>query len=179
MTEAWRATRPEAGDFHPFYAGYVERVPDGDIVATLRNQWSETERTLRSVPGEAETFRYAPGKWSIREVVGHLVDAERVFSFRTLWMARGAEGALPGMDQDAWVGPGGAGERPLADLVVEWGTVRRSTLDLLESLDEAAWMRTGTASGFPFRVRALPWIMAGHERHHLALLGRDYGVEAV
>ena len=129
---------------------------------------------LASVPAEREEFRYAPGKWSVREVVGHLMDTERVFAFRSLWIARAAEGGLPSMDQDEWGGTSNASGRFLADLTAEWRALRRSNVQLFRSFDEEAWMRTGMASGLEFRVRAFPWIIAGHELHHCALLKSEY-----
>ncbi len=110
----------------------------------------------------------------MREVVGHLIDTERVFAFRSLWIARAAEEGLPSMDQDEWGGTSNAGERILADLAEEWRAVRKSSVQLFRSFDEEAWMQLGVASGREFRVRAFPWIVAGHELHHRALLISDY-----
>jgi uncharacterized damage-inducible protein DinB len=169
-----RDTRPEAADYNQYYRGYVDLVPDGDIVETLGSQWAQTRALLDSVPADREEYRYAPGKWSLREVVGHLIDVERLFAFRSLWIARAAEDAQPGMDQDAWAALSNAGGRPLADLTNEWAGLRNTNLDLFGSFDDEAWMRTGVASGFEVRMRALPWIVAGHELYHRALLKRDY-----
>jgi len=169
-----RKQRPDAADYNQYYAKYVGLVPDGDIAVTLADQWVETEALLTSIPAEKEEYRYAPGKWSMREVVGHLIDVERLFAFRSLWIARSAEGALPGMEQDEWVGLSGAASRSLAELTAEWGTLRASNLQLFYSYDAEAWDRVGLASGFDVRVRALPWITAGHELHHRSLLKRDY-----
>ena len=166
--------RPEAADYFEYFGRYVDSVPDGDITLTLEDQWEETEALLASVPAEREEFRYAPGKWSVREVVGHLMDTERVFAFRSLWIARAAEGGLPSMDQDEWGGTSNASGRFLADLTAEWRALRRSNVQLFRSFDEEAWMRTGMASGLEFRVRAFPWIIAGHELHHCALLKSEY-----
>jgi hypothetical protein len=169
-----RQLRPEAADYFEYFGQYVDTVPDGDITATLEDQWEETEGLLASIPAEKEEFRYAPGKWSVRELVGHLIDTERVFAFRSLWIARGAEEGLPSMDQDQWGGTSNARGRILADLAEEWRAVRRSSVQLFRSFDEEAWMRMGMASGLEFRVRAFPWIVAGHELHHRALLKSDY-----
>jgi hypothetical protein len=166
--------RPEAADYFEYYGPYVDSVPDGDITATLEDQWEETEAFLASISAEQEEFRYAPGKWSVREVVGHLLDTERVFAFRSLWIARGAEGGLPSMDQDEWGKTSNANGRILTDLTAEWRAVRRSSVQLFRSFDDEAWMRLGMASGLEFRVRAFPWIIAGHELHHCAQLKRDY-----
>lgn len=169
-----RRQRPQAADYNEYYRKYVDLVADGDIAVTLSDQWEETEALLSSVPTEKEQYRYAPGKWSVREVVGHLIDVERLFAFRSLWIARAAEGEQFGMEQDEWVTTSKADARSLADLTVEWGTLRTSNVQLFRSYDEDAWNRVGVASGFNVRVRALPWITAGHELHHRALLARDY-----
>ncbi len=169
-----RRQRPEAADYNEYYRKYVDLVADGDIVATLSDQWAETEALLSSVPTEKEQYRYAPGKWSVREVVGHLIDVERLFAFRSLWIARAAEGEQWGMEQDEWVTTSKADARSLADLTAEWGTLRASNVQLFRSYDDEAWLRVGVASGVDVRVRALPWIIAGHELHHRGLLARDY-----
>lgn len=171
-----RSERPGAGEFNPYYARYVAGVSDGDIVETLAVQWLETRALLAAAASDRERFRYAPGKWSLRESVGHVVDTERVFTQRILWFARGAADALPGMDQDAWVPASGADERPLADHLAEWQAVRGGLVALLQGLPYEAWGRGGTASGFPVSVRALPWIVAGHELHHRGLWREAYGV---
>jgi uncharacterized damage-inducible protein DinB len=166
--------RPVSGEFHEYYDRYVSRVADGDIVETLSTQWEATRTLLASVPPEREEYRYAEGKWSVREVVGHLADVERLFAFRALWIARGAVDGQPSMEQDDWVATSNAGSRRLADLVAEWGAARHANVLMFASFDEDTWSRRGTAGGHPLTVRAVPWIMAGHELHHRALLKRDY-----
>ena len=116
--------RPGSEDQHEYYTRYTDLVPDGDIIQTLRNQIQATLELLRSVPAEKETFRYAEGKWSLREVIGHLLDTERVFSFRALTMARQDAARLPGMDQEDWCGRNNAHERTLQDLADEWAALR-------------------------------------------------------
>jgi len=169
-----RHHRPDAEDYFEYYGRYVGLVPDGDITMTLADQWEETEAFLYSIPAEKEEFRYAPGKWSVREVVGHLIDTERVFAFRSLWIARGAGGEPPSMDQDQFAAACNSGGRMLADLTDEWRTLRSSNVQLFRSFDDEAWMRVGMASGLEFKVRAFPWIVAGHELYHRALLKSDY-----
>lgn len=169
-------TRPEPGEYHEYYGRYIDLVPEGDVLKTLAAQMEETRALLASVPADREEYRYAPGKWSVREVVGHVLDTERVFAFRCLWVARGAQGGQPGMEQDDWAAASNAGARPLAELVDEWVAARTDHLHLLRGLDEVAWTRTGIASGRPFTARAFPWIMAGHELHHRGILERDYGL---
>lgn len=168
--------RPDPTEHAEYYATYIQQVPDGDIIRILTTQIKETATILAAVPPDRETYRYAPDKWSIREVVGHIIDTERVFAARALWFARQAEGPLPSMDQDQWVANSNAGDRPLAVLVTEFRTVRAATLALFTGLDPATELRRGVASGFEFSVRAMAWIIAGHERHHRAGLRRDYGV---
>ena len=168
--------RPDAAEHAAFYARYIALVPDGDIVARLRAQGDELANALASVSEVRGGFRYAKGKWTIREVVGHLIDAERIFSYRALRIARGDATPLAGFDENAYVPESGADARPLADLVAELRAVRESTGRLFASLPSAAWTRTGTASGQPVSVRALAWITAGHAAHHLGLLRERYGV---
>lgn len=166
--------RPAAGEYDAYYAGYIARVPGGDILEILETQWAATRRLLERVTPEGETYRYTPGKWSVREVVGHCVDVEWTFAYRALWMARGGAEGLPGMDQDAWARASRAGDRALAELVEEWEAVRRSALLLFGSLDAAEGARRGTASGLSFTVRTFPWLAAGHELHHRLLLEERY-----
>ena len=167
-------TRPVSGEFHEYYDRYVSRVPEGDIVETLSAQWEGTQSLLASVPPEREEYRYAEGKWSVREVVGHLADVERLFAFRALWIARGAVGEQPSMEQDDWAATSNAGGLRLADLVAEWGAARRANVLMFAGFDEDTWSRRGMAGGNPLTVRAAAWIIAGHELHHRVLLQRDY-----
>ncbi len=168
--------RPQAGEFAPYYQKYVDRVPAGDLLALLARQGDETAALLAKVKESNAGRRYEPGKWSIREVVGHVSDAERVFAYRALRFARGDEAPLQSFDENAFVAGGGFERRTLADLVVELRAVRQATLTLLRSLDDAAWARGGTASGKHVTVRALGHIIAGHEAHHVAILKERYGV---
>ena len=168
--------RPQAGEFAPYYQKYVDRVPAGDLLALLVRQGEETAALFAKVKESDAGYRYAPDKWSIREVVGHISDAERVFAYRALRFARGDEGALLSFDEKAFVAGGGFDRRTLADLVAELRAVRQATLALLRSLDDAAWARGGTASGKHVTVRALGHIIAGHEAHHVAILKERYGV---
>ena len=169
--------RPAPADYHEYYHGYVERVPDGDIATTLAEQFADSRRLLEAVTPGQETHRYAPGKWSVREVVTHLVDTEAMFTGRILWIARQPEIELPGMDQDHWVGTSGGADRPMAELIEDFATVRAATVRLLRSLPAEAWENRGVASGHPVALRAIPWMIAGHERAHRAALKRDYGID--
>ncbi len=166
--------RPVSGEHAEYYGRYVEQVPDGDILVTLRDQLGETVALLEGVPEERETFRYAEGKWSLREVVGHLVDTEWLFSFRALVMAREEGVTLPGMDQDAWAASSRAHETPLAHQCAQWIALRRAAIHMFATMSPEHAARTGVASGYDFTVRAFPWIIAGHELWHRGLIERDY-----
>ncbi len=168
--------RPAASEYAPFYAGYVARVPEDDILSVLTRQKDEIGDLVRALPAAKETYRYAEGKWSIREVMGHLIDAERVFGYRAFCFSRGEQAALPSFDENQYVAAAGADSVPLAQLVEELAVVRASNLAFLRRLDDTEWARVGTASGKPVSVRALAWIMAGHPRHHVSVLRERYGV---
>jgi hypothetical protein len=170
--------RPDSSEYAEYYARYVAQVPDGDILQILRDQLGDTLALLQSVPEARETYRYAEGKWSLREVVGHVVDSERVFGYRALHMVREPGIQLPAMAQDAWVSASRADARTLDDLCGEWAAVRRANLHFFATLNEEEGARTGVASGFQFSVRSFPWIIAGHELWHCYLLRRDYLAEA-
>jgi hypothetical protein len=139
-------------------------------------QLGETLALLQGVPAERESFRYEEGKWSIREVVGHVIDVERMFAFRAMNMARADDVKLPGMDPDQWAGNSNAGRRSLDDLTAEWAALRRANVLLFASLGPDAGERKGVASGRDFTVRTFPWLIVGHELWHRQCLERDYGV---
>ena len=166
--------RPTEGEHADYYGRYVATVPDGDILAILRDQLGDTVAMLERVPADRETYRYAEGKWSVREVIGHLIDTERLFAFRALAMARGDGVDLPAMDQDEWAGNSGADARPLKELCAEWIALRRANVHMFAAMDAATGERSGMASGYSFTVRSFPWIIAGHELWHRGLLERDY-----
>ena len=169
-----RLPRPEPSEHAAYYRRYVDLVPDGDILKRLEAQIEESRALLAAIPPERERHRYAPGKWSIRELVGHVADTEWVFLYRALSMARGDSAVLPGMDQEVWSDMSNAHELPLADIVEGWAAVRRAGVLMLRSLDAGAGARKGTASGNPFTVRTFPWIIAGHELWHMSRLREDY-----
>ncbi len=175
MTAANRS-RPDASEYAPFYAGYVAKVPDGDIVGTLRRTGEEVISALQAIPEGKGDHRYAEGKWSVRTVIGHLIDAERIFSYRALRVARGDATPLPGFEENNYAVTANSDARTLADLVSELAVVRSSTVRLLESFPDEAWLRRGTASNAEVSARALAWIMTGHTLHHLQVLRERYGV---
>ncbi len=166
--------RPKADEHSPYYSKYIDRVPEGDLVSLLRDQIVETVTLLRSVTPDREEYAYAPGKWTIKEVVGHIMDVERVMGYRALWFARSDVSPLPGFDENAWVPAANFGARRLADLTEELQIVRASTVYFAKGLDADVLARRGVANGQPVSVRALLYIIAGHERHHLALLRERY-----
>jgi hypothetical protein len=172
---ARRSVAPASGEeYAEYYGRYVARAPAGDVVTTLAAQMVETVDLLRAVPAERTTVGYAPGKWSIRDIVGHVSDAERVFSYRALRIARGDQTPLPGFDEGPYAAAAGANARSMDALLTELLAVRESTLELFSGLSAAAWDRRGTASGHPVSVRGLAWIIAGHELHHRAIVTERY-----
>ncbi len=171
-------SRPDASEYAPFYAGYVARVSEDDILGVLSAQADEIGALARSLPDGKQAFRYADGKWSVGEVLSHLIDGERVFGYRAFCFSRGEQAPLPGFDENQYVGAARAGDVSAVALAAEFKAVRESNLGFLRRLDAEAWTRSGTASGKPVSVRALAWIMAGHPRHHMAVLRERYGVGA-
>jgi uncharacterized damage-inducible protein DinB len=166
--------RPQSDEYAISFKKYVDVVPDGELVAILESQLKDWQRLLAPLRDEAGDFRYAPGKWSIKEVLGHVSDAERVFSYRLLRIARGDKTPLPGFEQDDYIKTANSSSRRLMDLREEFEVVRRSSLALVSSLDEEALRRTGTASGNPVSARAMVFVIAGHDRHHWQVLREKY-----
>lgn len=173
MTAALIA-RPGTDEYAPYYGTYIGKVPDGDLRAMLASQLAETLALIRSIPESRGGHRYAPDKWSIKGVLGHLADSERIFSYRALRIGRGDTTPLPGFEQDDYVPMGNFDARTLRDLADELAAVRQATIHLFAHLDHAAFERRGTASGNPVSVRALAYIIAGHELHHVGILKTRY-----
>jgi DinB superfamily len=166
---------PEAGEFAPFYAGYVQLVTE-EPVAALEAQARATQALLAGLSDAQAGHRYAEGKWTVRDVTGHMADAERVMSYRAMRIARGDATPLPGFDENAYVTVAGADRRPIAELASDLAAVRNATLALFRGVDAEAWRRRGAANGNPVSVRALAHIIAGHERHHVEILRTRYGI---
>ena len=162
--------RPDAGEYAPFYSAYVAAVPGDDVLDALR-QPALAEIAGRLDPSLA-THAYAPGKWTLAQVVQHVIDTERIFANRVLRIARGDRAPLPGFDQDPYAVA--AAPRPLGPLGDELARLRASTVDLVGSLSDADLARVGTASGAALSARAAAWVVAGHERHHLAVVRERY-----
>ena len=165
-------TRPDPSEYAPYYRTYTALVTEDDVLTGLDVEIGRTLETLRAIPEDESLRRHAPYTWSIREVVGHLVDAERVFGYRALRFARGDETPLPGFDENAYVVAGRFDDRPLADVAEEFAELRRSHLHFFRGLPEEAWSLGGSANGSPVTVRALAAILLGHERHHMTIVRR-------
>ena len=170
--------RPGKGEYDPHYETYVKLLPEPelDLTLVLHEQMKETHALLRSVKDDKANFAYAPGKWTVKEVLGHMSDVERVMSYRALRIARSDNTPLPSFDENAWVPAAKFGRLPLHQLVDEFMAVRQATIHLLNELEADAFQRKGTASNKEITVRALFFIIAGHERHHVKLLHERYGV---
>ncbi len=169
-------TRPASNEYAPFYGTYVDGVPEGDLLGFLATQAAETAALLARVSEEKSHFRYEPGKWTIREVTGHLSDSERVFTYRALTFARADPTALPPFDENAWAASSNAESRPMSTLLEELQLVRAASLALFRGFSATEWERWGTASGKTITVRALAYIVGGHERHHVRVLRDRYGL---
>jgi hypothetical protein len=167
-------TRPDRTEAAPFYFTYIDQVPDGDIVERLEAQGRELLDLLRGIPESTSLFRYAADKWSIREVLNHINDTERVFTFRALWFARGFESPLPGFDQNVGVAAARADEAAWPVLIDEFQSLRSATLGLFRMLPDEAWARGGIASDKQVSVRALAYMVAGHVTHHVTILRERY-----
>jgi hypothetical protein len=173
MTTA-TATRPDATEHAPYYGKYIVLVPEEDALQAMERQIADAVGLLSSIPESKGDHRYGPDKWTIKEVLGHLIDCERVFAYRAMRFARHDQTELPGFDENAYVPAGGFGRRTLADLAGEWELLRRANLAMFRGFEPEAWRRRGNANGHPISVRALAFIIAGHGRHHMAILRERY-----
>lgn len=171
------AGRPHDSEYAPYYATYISKVGGEDPLGALETQTPEIETFWRAVTPEQARYRYAADKWSVQEVIGHITDAERVFAFRALWFARHAAAPLPGFDENAWIPVAGFDDLSLAAVIDGWRSQRQATIALFRSFPRDAWERRGTANGKLMSVRALAFTIAGHERHHAAVLRERYGLQ--
>jgi hypothetical protein len=167
-------TRPAASEYLPYYERYIALVPDGDVISTLATQMTDTQSLLCALPASVATYRYAPEKWSVNELVGHLIDSERIFTSRALRFGRNDPTPLPGFEQDDYVRGATFDAYPLAELASELEAVRQATIFLFRHMDEGAWTRRGTANNAEISVRALAYVVAGHELHHREILSTRY-----
>lgn len=160
--------------YNDFYETYIKLVPDGAIADVLAKQLTDISTTLSDIPDSRSEYRYAEGKWSIKEVIGHITDTERVMSYRLLRIARGDTTPLPGFEQDLFIAGASFHSLTLQELTEDFVAVRRSTLSLLRTLSEEAWGRRGIASNSDISVKALSYIIAGHAIHHMNILQSRY-----
>jgi len=177
QTAPVKVGRPDLSEYAPFYAGYIARVTEEPLVA-LEQQAAATAAALRRIPESMAGHSYAEGKWTVRDVIGHMADTERIMSYRALRVARGDATPLPGFDEGVYAKIAGAAKRDWAGLVDELTTVRSATIVLFRNFDAEAWQRRGVANGATISVRALGHIIVGHERHHLDVLQSRYGLPA-
>ncbi|MBU3699916.1 MAG: DinB family protein [Candidatus Kapabacteria bacterium] len=165
--------KPHANEYPAYYAKYIDALGDVDLTSVLTSQL-HTLTALSSLTEEQALYRYAEGKWSIKEVLGHLIDCERVFAFRAMSIARGEQQPLPGFDENAYVAHASFDAQPVSHLIEELISVRHATITLLRSLTPDEHLRSGVANGNPITVRALFWIIAGHVKHHAEILTTRY-----
>lgn len=166
--------KPETNEYAPYYGKYVELVPAGDIAATLQSQHQQTLALLRSLSETQGDYAYAPGKWTIKEALGHMNDTERIFAYRLLRIGRNDKTPLPGFEQDDYVTNTNFNARTLASLIDEFAAIRQATLQLCQHFTDAEWQRRGTASENEITARALAYIIAGHELYHVDILKTRY-----
>ncbi|EOP25865.1 MULTISPECIES: DinB family protein [Bacillus cereus group] len=171
--------RPGTNEYNPYYSTYIKLVPDGDIIHILEQQMKETNLLLKDISDSEGHFRYAPNKWSIKEVIGHIADTERIMAYRLLSIARGETAELPGYNDDMYVLRAAFDKQSMQDLLTNLTVVRQSTVYLLKSLDKDAWLQRGIANNSEVTVRALANIIAGHELHHQQIIKvRYFGANA-
>ena len=166
--------RPQSNDYAPYYGKYVMLVPEGDFLEILETQLQDMKQLLEPLTDQQGDFCYARGKWSIKETLGHVNDAERVFAYRILCIARGDQTPLPSFEQDDYVKVSNASSRKLSDLLEEFSAIRRASIALIRSFDDASWLRRGTASGKEVTVLAIAFIIAGHALHHRNIFAEKY-----
>ncbi|MEW6051554.1 MAG: DinB family protein [Candidatus Zixiibacteriota bacterium] len=174
MTPEFRSTAPDQFEYAPYYGKYITAISHGDILTTLSDQVSDARALFSGLSDEQAMYSYAPEKWNIKEILGHVIDAERVFAYRALRIARADRTALASFEHDDYVKVAKFSQRPLPVLLTEFEHVRAASVDLFTHLDDEAWSRKGTASGFAVSVRALAWIIAGHELHHRRIIQARY-----
>lgn len=171
---AFRSTRPVAGEFLPYFGIYIDKVPDGDVVDSMSKQLPITLALIKPLSEADGDKRYAPDKWSIREIIGHIIDAERIFVYRALRFARADSTPVAGFDENSYVKNAPFSKVSLANLADEFEHVRRATIHFFSNLDEDAMSRRGTSNNHEISVRALAWILTGHEIHHVKVINERY-----
>jgi uncharacterized damage-inducible protein DinB len=174
MTDNFLVGRPESNEYAPYAGKYIALIPEQDVVAKLEQQRRDMVLLLSGRTEQDGDFRYADGKWSVKQALGHINDSERIFTYRALRIARGDKTPLAGFEQDDYVREGGFPLRSLSDLTEDFIAIRRATVSLFRNLPEAAWMRRGITNNHEFSVRALLYLTAGHELHHAQILRERY-----
>ena len=166
--------RPKEGEYPAYYTNYIALVPEGDLLAFLRNQGNEISELLKNIAVDKENYRYAAGKWTVKELLGHLIDTERIMAFRALVFSRAESHSIPGFDENEYVKAGGFEHRTLSSLSSELETLRASNIDLIGSFSKDQLSRVGNANGLKVTVAALCYIIAGHAAHHINILKERY-----
>ena len=174
MNIGWRSARPQQGEADPYFFRYIDKVPDGDIVDVLSRQVAESVAFLRAIPESKGGHTYGPDKWTIREVIGHMTDAERVMGYRALRFSRNDDTPIEGFDENLYAANAASDLRSLGDLIDEFEHLRRSSIGLVNGLTQEMMSRRGNANGKDVTVRALAFIIAGHETHHMEILKTRY-----
>ena len=167
-------SRPQPAEYDPYYQKYVGLVPEDEIVPALDGQTDELDKLFDGVPEEKGTFAYADGKWTVKEVLSHLIDGERMFAYRALRIARGDKTPIEGFEQDGYIENSHANRRTFSELLNEFRLLREANVLFFKNLETGDWVRTGTANNVEISVRSLAWIMVGHIRHHIAILRGRY-----
>lgn len=167
-------TKPETSEYAPFYSVYIDAIAQQSVIRVLESQPTELQDIFTGINDSDGTYAYADGKWTIKQLLGHIIDCERIFAYRVLRISRGDETPIEGFEQDAYIANAYANERSFADLLEEFKLIRRANLILFYNLRDEDWLRMGTASNSRVSVRALAYIMAGHVRHHTKILRERY-----
>ncbi len=175
----FRYPKPAPGEFADYYSPYLAHLADDerDVLVILREQGLAVLEGLKRISDEQADHRYEPAKWSVKELIGHIIDTERLFAFRALWFARGEANSQPGMDENVWAANSNVGLRSRKELWKEHHVTRTNHLYLFRSFSSEAIARRGEANGTAMTVKAVPWIMAAHELHHLKVLRDRYGID--
>ena len=173
MTQV-QSGRPDETEYAVYYGRYIGQIDGVDVVAVLEQQLQSALSLLREIDDRTAEFRYAPGKWTVKELIGHVIDTERVFAYRALAFARNDRTALPGFDENSWAENANYSSLPFADILLEFETVRRSTVLLFRQMDDSAWTRRGNANGKDMTTRSAAFVIAGHLQHHLEILKSRY-----
>lgn len=176
MNSVWNGVRPESHEYGEYHRGYIDTVGAGNIIDILLNQMQDTYTLINSLSTKQALHRYAEDKWTVKEVIGHIIDCERIFACRCLCFSRGNSVKLPGFDQDEYVRNGNFNSRSLQSLGNEYYSLRNSNVHLFRSFSGETLTREGIADEYTFTVRSIPFIIAGHERHHLNILKSRYGL---